>query len=260
MIKSDFFKYFPNDNSYLISTVWEDISLCLDIEYPILGKQFFSPYIAKQLYQLSTKLNIKMLGYKLTEHSEKELFLFYPKTFDIDNFISKEEIIYFKIDCSNRFKTLQHKNFLGTIMNLGIKREMLGDILVKDNIAYCISSKDTYDIIKLSMNSVSNIPATILAMEKEDIPKSNFKEKIYNVSSLRMDSIVSSLINESRTKTVMLIEKGDILVNYVVVRNKNKILNINDVITIRKKGKFILSELVGTTKKLRLKIMIKQYI
>ena len=57
-----------------------------------------------------------------------------------------------------------------------------------------------------------------------------------------------------------LIEDGDVLVNYNVEKSKNKIVSIGSIITIRKKGKFILEKNLGENKKGKFKILIKQYI
>ena len=79
------------------------------------------------------------------------------------------------------------------------------------------------------------------------------------MSSERLDSIVSELINISRTSVVSGIESGNIMLNYAIQKRKDKYISISDVITIRKHGKYIFSEDLGVTKKGKKKLLFKKY-
>ena len=80
------------------------------------------------------------------------------------------------------------------------------------------------------------------------------------VSSMRLDNIVCELSKTSRTKAEEIIKQERVIVNYEVITKDSKILKIGDKITIRGKGKFIIKEQVGTTKKERKVIKIEKYI
>ena len=92
-----------------------------------------------------------------------------------------------------------------------------------------------------------------VAIDSED------KEVVIRVSSERLDSIVSELINISRTSVVSGIESGNIMLNYAIQKRKDKYISISDVITIRKHGKYIFSEDLGVTKKGKKKLLFKKY-
>ncbi|MEG0235747.1 MAG: YlmH/Sll1252 family protein [Cetobacterium sp.] len=258
MNKKYFFNLFPNEDEFLIASIWEDLSLCLDIDYPVYGSIFLPPQIWTKLYDVCTSINLEIYTLGLTPDSEKKLVIFTPKFFDSSSL--EEVVTYFKIDASNKFKTLQHKDFLGTIMGLGFKREILGDIIVKDNIGYCITTKDIFNIIKNNLSQINTIPVNISTISTSQIPQLEFKEITDTISSFRLDSIIASIANSSRNISTNLIESGDVLVNYNIEKSKNKIINIGSVITIRKKGKFILEKNLGENKKGKFKILIKQYI
>lgn len=258
MNKNYFFNIFDKKDEYLIANIWEDISLCLDINYPIYGDIFLPPHIWTKVVKFVTNINLDILTFGLTETSEKKLIVFLPKGFDVNDL--EPSFIHFKIDCSNKFKVLQHKDFLGSLMSLGLKRETLGDILVKDNIGYCISTPDIFKIIQLNLNQISNIPAKIDIINADYIPGIEFEERIETISAFRLDSIIASIINTSRNSSVDLIESGEVLINYNIEKSKNKQVEIGSIITIRKKGKFILYKNLGENKKGKFKILIKQYI
>ena len=110
------------------------------------------------------------------------------------------------------------------------------------------------------MNQIGKSPCEVkITDEISDIPTTEFKEIIIRVSSERLDSVVAELINISRTSVVSGIESGNIMLNYTVQKRKDKALNISDVITIRKHGKYIFAEDLGYTKKGKKKLLFKKY-
>lgn len=258
MNKKYFFNLFPNEDEFLIASIWEDISLCLEIDYPVYGTVFLPPQIWTKLYEVCSSINLDVHTFGLTPYSEKQLAIFTPKNFDSS--LLEKVVTYFKIDATNKFKSLQHKDFLGTIMSLGLKRETLGDIIVKDNIGYCVALNNIFNIIKDNLNQISTIPIDIDTISTSEIPQLEFKEIIDTVSSFRLDSIIASIANASRNISTNLIESGDVFINYNAEKSKNKVINIGSVITIRKIGKFILEKNLGENKKGKFKILIKQYI
>lgn len=258
MNKKNFFSFFPNEDEFLIASIWEDICLCLDIDYPVYGSIFLPPQIWTKLRGVCDSINLDMHTLGLTPYSEKQLVVFTPKNFDCSTL--EKVVTYFKIDACNKFKIIQHKDFLGTIMSLGLKRETLGDIIVKDNVGYCVATNDIFNILKSNLSQINTIPITISIITTTEIPQLEFKEMIDTVSSFRLDSIVASIVNSSRNISTNLIEDGDVLVNYNVEKSKNKIVSIGSIITIRRKGKFILEKNLGESKKGKFKILIKQYI
>ena len=91
------------------------------------------------------------------------------------------------------------------------------------------------------------------------LPHVNFTEEIIMVSSLRIDGIVSKLCNISRAKAQILIDQGQILIDYAKIRDKSYELKGEERITIRKHGKFIVGNIIGTSKSGKLKGVIKKY-
>ena len=92
------------------------------------------------------------------------------------------------------------------------------------------------------------------------LSKVNFLEVIINVSSLRLDSIVSKLSNISRSKALDLINQNKILVDYCKVNSKSLEVKEGQRITIAGVGKYIMGNIVGNTKSGRFKVNIKKYI
>ena len=155
--------------------------------------------------------------------------------------------------------TVTHRDVLGSVMSLGIKRCKIGDIIVADKVYFEVKNEITpYIISNLSKIKSKNVKPEIFegALNKTY----DFKEIPMTVSSLRADCIISSLANLSRENAKDLIQSGKVSVNSKVFENPSKCLNQNDVISVRGSGKYIFSEIAGATKKDRLKIIIKKYI
>lgn len=258
MNKIRFFNFFKEEDEYIIASIWNDITLCLEINYPITSDKFYSIHILDKLSSIIHLVGLKFKCFGLNESSERKSIVFFPLDFSEDEFIP--DFIYLKIDAQNRFKTLQHKDFLGTILSLGLKRELIGDIIVKNNVAYSITNQKIYDILLSSLNKINTIPVKITSISKQEIPETEFKEFVKNIASLRLDSIVATLANVSRSLANELIEKGDVSLNFNVEKSKNKFIDVGTIITIRKVGKFRIDKLLGETKKDRLKLNFKQYI
>ena len=90
--------------------------------------------------------------------------------------------------------------------------------------------------------------------------KNDFENISCTVSSARLDNIVSALLPLSREKSATLIKQGMVFVNSVVTDNVSYTIKPADKISIRGKGKFIISEFSGLTKKGRLKLIVQKYI
>lgn len=157
---------------------------------------------------------------------------------------------------------ISHRDYLGSLMSLGIKRDCIGDILtistssaivfIRDEIAgYVIESLRT---IGREGVSVSVYTDDIRACE----PKSEDIKII--VSSMRLDNVVSACINKSRTNATLLIDSELVYVNYVAVSKASHTVREGDVMSIRGYGKFKIMEQVSITRKDRLVIRVLHYI
>ena len=79
------------------------------------------------------------------------------------------------------------------------------------------------------------------------------------VSSLRLDSILSLSIHQSREKSARLIQALGVQLNYVQVNSVSKELKCGDVFSVKGYGKFILSDVTGFSKKGRIHITVRKY-
>ena len=197
------------------------------------------------------------------EETDRSLVIFYPEKFSKEmvekNFEKIFEVIRIKLPNNIQY---EHREFLSGIMKLGIVREKFGDIIVTDFGA---------DIIVLSEISkiLSNDLKTLTRFRKSEITIENIKElsKIETefeevniiVSSIRLDNFVAELANCSRNNSEEIINEGRVFINSINEFKPSKKININDIITIRGKGKFIFDGIEKETRSGRYLLNMRKY-
>ena len=152
-----------------------------------------------------------------------------------------------------------HRDILGTLMSLGIKRCKIGDIVINKRAYFEIKNEITpYILSNLLKIKNKNVKPYIY---KGEIEKTyNFSELFLTVSSQRADCIIGSIAKLSRENAKEYILCGNLSVNSKLMDNPSKPISEGDVISLKGYGKYIFSEISGNTKKDRLKILIKKYI
>ena len=230
------------------------IKLMEKINTVVYSNEFFSLNEINKIQK--AKINYSLKG--LNEDSEKKVIAFYPKDFPEEylNF----PVRYFKIIKKSKFIKLEHKHYLGNILSLGIKREIMGDLVVKDEICYGIIMENMFSFLEENLTKINSSPVEILEIEENEIPKSEFQVLNITLSSLRIDSLVAELTNLSRNLSVQHIDLGNVQINYEVEREKDRKIEIGDVIIIKKYGKFKIEEENGLTKKNKNKLIVKKYV
>lgn len=152
---------------------------------------------------------------------------------------------------------LSHRDFLGSLMGLGIRREVLGDIIISENKGYLFCLETIADYIIENLTQVrhttveceltENIPTNI-------IPQPENLEII--VSSERLDVIVSAIYKMSRSQVLPIFHTEKVFVNGIVKTSPSATLNAGDKVSVRGFGRFIYNGVLRHTKKDRLVISV----
>ena len=158
-------------------------------------------------------------------------------------------------------KTYSHRDYLGSLMSLGIKRQVLGDLIVSGEKAYlfCLDS-----IEEFILNSLTSVSGTRVKVEKardfDILPERRFEEVSGTVASERLDCVAALAAKTSRTKAAELISAGYVTVNYREAVKATYIMKTGDRFSIRGKGKFVYDGAKGSTKKGRIVAVLRKYI
>lgn len=256
MDKKAFLNRFNSVDSSIVSSIYDKIVLAEKTNRTIYTGEFYTPNIWKPMESICIELGMKFYAYGIFEDAERKVMAFsYNEVWDYP-------VNLIKITCKDKFNKLKHKDYLGAVMSLGIKREKFGDMILKNDECYLAAQVDISDYISMNLTSVNRCQCSINVLDTNvtEIPVYDFETIIVNVSSLRIDCVVSSLCNTSRSKAEELIRQGKVLVDYSEASRKDKILKSDCIITVRGYGKFKIIEEAGWTGSGRTKILVKKFI
>lgn len=258
-----------NEKDILISHALDMKEKCADNSV-ITSTNFMS------LDEIST---VKTVGRELSQYvdtfyyggyddAERCISIFVPKFMDItdiEEYLRENEdenpmcILRLKKD---KFTLLSHRDYLGAIMGLGIKREMTGDIKVSDEGAevFCLKSIAAFLSENLKKTGRGSVEGEIVSVGEMKQGTEKTEIRFYSVASLRLDTVVSAVFNLSRGTAAEAVSKGVVYVNSSQCLKNDFMLKQGDKIVLRGKGKAVLDEIIGENKKGRIHINIKRYI
>lgn len=235
-----------NEKKIKIRKILDQIQIVLN-KHMIKTTDFLDPY---EIYLAKSVLNrfvdLEYLVDGGYEHSERKIIVIYP------NYISKEDIKIplSSLEITGNLRDIDHKDYLGSILNLGLKREKIGDILVYDNSSIVIVKTEISDFLIYNLEKVKNRNVEISIHNLKNIkdPKVSYKELVKFITSLRLDSVISSTFNLSRKESMNIINSGSIKVNFEVIEKSSKEIEEGDMISVKGFGRFILHEVRGRSK------------
>ncbi len=157
---------------------------------------------------------------------------------------------------------LDHGDFLGAVLGLGIKRDRIGDIHVHETFAHVVVCEEIADYLDVHLRQVhrSSVLTDVLPLT-ELLPVSQTLEEIgLTVASMRLDGIASDVYRISRTKIVEPIRAGRCRVNWKTEEDPSQQLHEGDVVSFKGFGRFKVLEVDGVTKKGRIRVKIGKYV
>lgn len=258
----DYFNYIEDNVTRMETKIVADkIKLVYD-KNTFESTAFLNSNVIRYCEPILKEYNVQYKLFPSNINSERKSLILFPEYIDKKYINVEDYFISLRITNKSKFKTLYHSDYLGVLMSLGIDRRKLGDIYVHSNYADIICDKDLKNIILYNIDKIGNNKIEVDELMLKDIcyKEPECVEKIINVTSLRLDNIVKNLVNKSRDMANDLINSGDVKVNFEVVSKKTKILNKDDVISIRKFGRYKIDDLIGSTRSGKFKLNVKCYI
>ena len=201
---------------------------------------------------------VRLGGY---EGAERRLFLFLPDWLEPEDAESQSPIRVIRAAYRPEDK-LNHRDFLGSLMGMGIVREKLGDILVGEGSCDLLVLDSVADYLCANWESAgrTHLKLSRVEMCNLHIPQVQCQEVRDTVSSLRLDAIAATGFKLARGKAAALVESGRVQVNWAICQKSDRLLEEGDVVSARGFGKFELAEVGGVTRKGRTSILVRRYV
>lgn len=259
-----------NEDSVLLSVAEDRMLKCIN-DYVVTFTSFLDIHQQSVLNaELSIVDDINVLFYGGFDTAERNILVFLPDFLGLTDYDSLENyfrenrddnpLVVLRLKKDN-FSSVTHRDYLGALMGLGIKREMVGDIIVNENGADIIVIRTIASFIKNELKSVGRASVTISEIDFSELADNinNVREDVINVSSARIDNVISACFRLSRSESANAIASGSVYVNSVQILKADKKVNIGDKIVYRTKGKVVLKEISGVSKKGRNFLKIDVY-
>ena len=160
------------------------------------------------------------------------------------------------------FDPANHRDFLGAILNTGVVREKVGDILtLGERGAQIIVVPEMVEFFQISLQQVRSVPVKVqpIALDELKIRPPQKKEINTVEASLRLDAIASAGFGLSRSKMSDAITGGDVRVNWKDITQASYNIKSGDLITFRGKGRLEVGE-IAVTKKERYRVQLTRYL
>ena len=254
MDKQELLKQFPKQEEKLLVSKILDKLKFMHTKNQVQVTEFLDAYqqntVSKVLKASNETNYILSGGY---EEAQRKMLFIYPEK--IEEIFSKENennpviMQNIKVISITLPQELQgkynHSEYLGGIMKLGIKREIIGDIIVNEAGA---------DII------VQNEMAEYLKTHLQDLTRSKKEEIVILIPQMRLDVVVSEILHLSRSKANEIIAQERVFINYELKTKNATTLKENDILTIRGKGKFEIGQILSTTSKGKIRLSVRKYV
>ncbi|RAP76639.1 RNA-binding protein [Paenibacillus montanisoli] len=157
---------------------------------------------------------------------------------------------------------LDHGDYLGALLGLGIKRDRIGDLHVHEDGCHCLVVEEIADYINIQLRQVHRVHVLtdILPLQQLRPAAQAMEEMSLSVASLRLDGIASDVHRISRSKIVDPIRAGRCRVNWKVEEDPSAQLKAGDVVSMQGLGRFKVLLVEGVTKKGRLRVKVGKFI
>ena len=258
-------KYKDEDERLLVSKLLDKITL-VDKQNKIQVTDFLSPVelrIVKDVLNQADCRNYRIFG--AVEEADRNAIVIYPDKLEVvfaQNSFDYNSI-FSCIRITNCQENYEHKIYLGGCVKLGVKREKIGDIVVLENGADIIVSKDVEKFLVTNLQGLhrfKNSKIEIINLKDVTEKVQKFKDMKIIVSSLRLDNVVAEIVGTSRNKAVELLKQERVFVNYKNETKPTKLVAPKDLITVRGKGKFVVEEIEGNTRSGKIIAVVKKFV
>lgn len=158
------------------------------------------------------------------------------------------------------FLGFQHREVLGSILGLGVKRELIADILISKPNAYIYLVPEAFSLIS-PLEKISNELVSIEPLDINDVPKITKSEiRSITIPSLRLDVLLAHVFGISRETAKEEITKGNVKAHQEVIYKNDYEPKEREKISLRGHGKFKFLNQKGVSKKGKLLIEIEIYL
>lgn len=195
--------------------------------------------------------------------AERRVCAFLPDWQEEDDFLADPEgpVAALEISCHAGAR-LSHRDFLGSLMGLGITREKIGDILVGEGRSQVLLLRAALPFLLSQWESAGRwrLKLREIPLDALEVKPLQVKTIRDTVAALRLDAVAACGFSTSRTRAAEFISAGQVAVNHRECAKADRLVAEGDVISCRGLGKCVVKQVLGQSKKGRVIIVMDRYI
>jgi len=218
---------------------------------------FLTPEEAVLAEQICKRAGAPYMFYGGYGHSERKILAL--SELDSQTLQACFPIVLLRIDGFD-LSAITHRDVLGALMGAGIRRDLIGDIIVRDGVAVFFAAEHIQKFLIQNVTSIGRYNVKIQQAELDFvIPEPRFENLRITVASMRADAVVGGLCHCSREQANHFIDGKLVMVNHVLLEKKTKEIHAGDCIVVRGSGKWIVDQCGDLTKKGRAVLRCRKY-
>lgn len=218
----------------------------------------YSPYLSVFLTPRQAMIVEQLIGDSETillqlfggyEGAERKRALLYPAYYEPNH--DDYETFALQIIFPAKFANISHGKILGTLIGAGIDRERIGDIITDGDSWHVIVDFGVKEYFKQNVTKIGNVGVRLEDLDFADLLESSetWETRTVIASSLRLDTLLAKVYNFSRQRAKDSVSSGMVKVNFMEMDRSDVTIGENDIVSLRKSGRFWIESIDGTTKK-----------
>lgn len=154
-----------------------------------------------------------------------------------------------------------HRDYLGALLGLGLKRECVGDILTDGASAVCFLDAKMVSLVMDELTGVGRFSVRVEHVDPAETAdwQQKTEEVRINVPSLRADAVLASLLHLSRADAAALIVRGAVSLCHVPLTQQHASIQEGDTLSVRGYGRWRIAEIGGLSKKGRIWLTAEKF-
>ncbi|MGO4936711.1 RNA-binding protein [Fundicoccus sp. Sow4_H7] len=190
------------------------------------------------------------------DDAERKRACLYPNYFEptYDDF----KVSALNLNFPVKFANITHGRILGTLISTGIERDRIGDIITDGERWHILVDQTMEDFLIQQVTKIGNVGVKLEPMDKGDLltPIETWQTVTVISSSLRLDALISKVYNFSRQRAKDSIAAGLVKVNFVEMERGDALIGVQDIVSVRKFGRFWIQSVEGVTKKDNFRLLV----
>lgn len=260
-MRPDIYEHFKPEERPFVDRAWEWVVNAGDY-HEVKLSDFLDP---RQSFILQTLVNrhpdaaLRLDGGY--NGAERQRALVAPDYRDLDEEPMRMKVMSITSD-DQRLASLQHGDYLGAVLGLGLKREKIGDIHVREDGCHVIVAEEISSFLSMNLHQVHRVGVMTDIMDLDSLKtaEAELEPLDLTVASLRLDGIAGDVYRLSRSKVLVPIKAGRCRVNWRTEEDPSKMLKAGDIVALQGFGRFKVLECDGMTKKGRLRVKIGKFV